>query len=94
MAPKQGGNQGNKGGSKSGSQDDDNKGSPSSGRGFASMDKDRQRDIASEGGRAALESGNANQAMSDEKSMTVQSRGGQSGSSGSSSGGSSRGGKK
>jgi general stress protein YciG len=36
------------------------------GRGFASMDKDRQREIASEGGRAAHQSGNAHEFTSEE----------------------------
>ena len=37
-----------------------------SGRGFASMDKERQREIASEGGRAAHQSGNAHEFTSEE----------------------------
>ncbi len=36
------------------------------GRGFASMDDDKQREIASKGGRAAHESGNANEFTSEE----------------------------
>jgi hypothetical protein len=52
----QGGNQGNKSGNKGGNDQ----------RGFASMDKDRQREIASEGGRAAHESGNAHEFTSEE----------------------------
>ena len=85
-----------KSGAKGSSQSDDNKGGSSS-RGFASMDKDRQREIASEGGRAAHESGNAHEFTSEEaRKAGQQSHGGQGGSSsGSSSGGSSsRGGKK
>jgi general stress protein YciG len=35
-------------------------------RGFASMDPERQREIASEGGRAAHESGNAHEFTSEE----------------------------
>lgn len=35
------------------------------GRGFASMDPKKQRDIASKGGKAAHQSGNANQFDSD-----------------------------
>ena len=35
-------------------------------RGFASMDDDKQREIASKGGRAAHESGNANEFTSEE----------------------------
>ena len=38
----------------------------SSGRGFASMDKERVREIASEGGRAAHASGNAHEFTSEE----------------------------
>jgi hypothetical protein len=41
------------------SQGKDNKGS--SGRGFAGMDEDKQREIASEGGRAAHEKGTAHE---------------------------------
>ena len=36
------------------------------GRGFAGMDPDKQREIASEGGRAAHESGNAHEFTSEE----------------------------
>jgi hypothetical protein len=45
-------------------QDDDSKGSKQSGtsnRGFASMDPERQREIASEGGKAAHEKGTAHE---------------------------------
>ncbi len=35
-------------------------------RGFASMDKDKQRDIASKGGRSAHEAGTAHEFSSDE----------------------------
>ncbi len=38
----------------------------SSGRGFAGMDRERQREIASQGGRAAHASGNAHQFTSEE----------------------------
>ncbi|CEE45174.1 hypothetical protein XAC908_650033 [Xanthomonas citri pv. citri] len=38
----------------------DNKGGTSN-RGFASMDEDKQREIASKGGKAAHESGNAHE---------------------------------
>jgi general stress protein YciG len=42
-------------------------GQPSSGgRGFAGMDRERQREIASQGGRAAHASGNAHQFTSEE----------------------------
>ena len=46
----------------------DNKGSSGQGsqRGFAGMDKDKQREIASEGGRAAHESGHAHEFTSEE----------------------------
>ncbi|GHA79646.1 KGG domain-containing protein [Cognatilysobacter bugurensis] len=50
----QGGNQGGNG----------NQGS--SNRGFASMDENKQREIASKGGRAAHESGNAHEFTSEE----------------------------
>jgi general stress protein YciG len=43
-----------------------NTGTERKGRGFASMDKDRQREIASEGGRAAHQSGNAHEFTSEE----------------------------
>jgi general stress protein YciG len=52
MAPNKQGNQGNKQGS--------------SNRGFASMDPQRQREIASEGGRAAHEKGTAHEFTSEE----------------------------
>lgn len=38
----------------------------SSNRGFASMDEDKQREIAAKGGRAAHESGNAHEFTSEE----------------------------
>lgn len=43
-----------------------NQGKRSSGRGFASMDPQRQREIASEGGRAAHERGTAHEFTSEE----------------------------
>ncbi len=43
-----------------------NKQSDTSNRGFASMDPQRQREIASEGGRAAHASGNAHEFNSEE----------------------------
>ncbi|QBE65229.1 KGG domain-containing protein [Pseudoduganella lutea] len=73
-----------------------NKGSKQSGdtsnRGFASMDPQRQREIASEGGRAAHASGNAHEFTSEEArkagSMSHKNDGNrQSGSQGSSGGG-------
>lgn len=45
---------------------DDNKQSGSSNRGFASMDPERQREIASEGGKAAHEKGTAHEFTSEE----------------------------
>ena len=41
-------------------------GQSSGGRGFAGMDRERQREIASQGGRAAHASGNAHQFTSEE----------------------------
>ncbi|MEP6503099.1 MAG: KGG domain-containing protein [Betaproteobacteria bacterium] len=41
-------------------------GTGSGGRGFAGMDRERQREIASQGGRAAHASGNAHQFTSEE----------------------------
>lgn len=55
---KQGGNRGNNQGG--------NKQSDTSNRGFASMDPQKQREIASEGGRAAHASGNAHEFTSEE----------------------------
>lgn len=50
----------------------------SSGRGFASMDPQRQREIASQGGRAAHASGNAHQFTSAEaRAAGARSHGGQ-----------------
>jgi hypothetical protein len=48
-----------------------------SGRGFASMDPKKQREIASEGGRAAHQSGNAHEFTSEEASEAGR-KGGQS----------------
>ena len=57
------------------------------GQGFASMDPQRQREIASEGGRAAHESGNAHEFTSEEASEAgKKSHGGQGGKGGSSGG--------
>ena len=47
-------------------QDGDTQGKRSSSRGFASMDPQRQREIASEGGRAAHERGTAHEFTSEE----------------------------
>jgi general stress protein YciG len=52
-----------------------NPGSGTSKRGFASMDEERQREIASEGGRAAHASGNAHQFTSEEARRAGQKGG-------------------
>jgi uncharacterized protein len=52
-----------------------NSGSGTSKRGFASMDEERQREIASEGGRAAHASGNAHQFTSEEARRAGQKGG-------------------
>ena len=57
-------NQGNQGGNQDKSSGGDKSGS--SNRGFASMDPERQREIASQGGKAAHESGNAHEFTSEE----------------------------
>ena len=69
----QGGNQGG------------NKQSDSSNRGFASMDPEKQREIASEGGRAAHASGNAHEFTSEEarRAGSMSHGGGNSGGGGS-----------
>jgi general stress protein YciG len=54
-------NQGNQGGNRGG-----NQGGDSSNRGFASMDPEKQREIASEGGKAAHEKGTAHEFDSEE----------------------------
>ena len=69
----------------------DQKHGGSSNRGFASMDEDKQREIASKGGKAAHEKGTAHEFDSEEareagsKSHGGSGSGGQSGNSGSSS---------
>jgi uncharacterized protein len=45
---------------------DNNNTNSNSGRGFAGMDEDKQREIASKGGKAAHESGNAHEFDSEE----------------------------
>lgn len=52
-----------------------NPGSGTSKRGFASMDEERQREIASEGGRAAHASGHAHQFTSEEARRAGQKGG-------------------
>lgn len=60
-------NQDNRGGSKqSGGQGGNRQSGDTSNRGFASMDPERQREIASEGGKAAHASGNAHEFTSEE----------------------------
>ena len=61
----QGGKQGSDQGGKQGS-DQGSKQSDTSKRGFASMDPQQQREIASEGGRAAHEKGTAHEFTSEE----------------------------
>ena len=51
-------------------------GNDNSNRGFASMDPDKQREIASKGGRAAHESGNAHE-FSSEEAREAGRKGGQ-----------------
>ena len=53
----------NRGGNQGGNQGGNNQ---NGGRGFASMDPQQQREIASKGGRAAHESGNAHEFTSEE----------------------------
>lgn len=72
MASSNQGNQSGKGG-KQGSNP-----SGKSERGFASMDPKRQREIASEGGKAAHQSGNAHE-FSSEEARKAGRKGGQSG---------------
>ncbi len=56
----------NKQDSKEGSKQSGGQGSGTSNRGFASMDPERQREIASEGGKAAHEKGTAHEFTSEE----------------------------
>ncbi|MCC2955895.1 KGG domain-containing protein [Massilia sp. IC2-477] len=56
----------NQGGNKGGKQGGNQQSGDTSNRGFASMDPQRQREIASEGGRAAHASGNAHEFTSEE----------------------------
>lgn len=62
----QGSNQGNNASNKQGSNGGSKQAGNTSNRGFASMDPQRQREIASEGGRAAHASGNAHEFTSEE----------------------------
>jgi general stress protein YciG len=52
-----------------------NSGGKYSKRGFASMDKDKQREIASKGGKAAHEKGSAHRFTSEEASLAGQKGG-------------------
>lgn len=61
-----GNNPGSKQSGNQGSNQGGNQGGGSSNRGFASMDPNKQREIASEGGRAAHASGNAHEFTSEE----------------------------
>ena len=93
MASGNQGNQGNQGGNQSGGNKGGNQGNNqggSSNRGFASMDPDKQREIASEGGKAAHESGNAHEFTSEEAREAGRKGGEASG--GGNRGGSSKGG--
>jgi hypothetical protein len=87
------GNQGGRGGSQSDNKQSDNR-DGSSNRGFASMDPDKQREIAAEGGRAAHASGHAHEFTSEEAreagSMSHKNDGNQQSGSGSSRGGGSQ----
>ncbi|TWI62196.1 stress-induced acidophilic repeat protein [Pseudoduganella lurida] len=65
MASNQGNNQGSSKGSRQG-ETQGNKQSSTRNRGFASMDPQRQREIASEGGRAAHAKGTAHEFTSEE----------------------------
>jgi hypothetical protein len=83
------GNQGNQGGGKGGNQQSEQ---DTSARGFASMDPEKQREIAAEGGRAAHAAGTAHEFTSEEArragSMSHKNDGNQqSGAGGSRSGG-------
>lgn len=65
----QGGNHGNNQGGNHGGGNSNNQGGnhgDTSNRGFASMDPDKQREIASEGGKAAHEKGTAHEFTSEE----------------------------
>lgn len=68
MASSNQGNQGNQGNQNQGDNRGDSQRSGKSERGFAAMDPQRQREIASEGGKAAHQSGKAHQFTSEEAS--------------------------
>ena len=77
MASSNQGNRGGSHGSNQGSKDGGQSGNTGgkSARGFAAMDPDRQREIASEGGKAAHQSGNAHE-FSSEEAREVGRKGG------------------
>jgi len=77
---------GNQGGSQGG-----NQGGGSSNRGFAGMDPEKQREIASEGGRAAHEQGSAHE-WDSEEAREAGRKGGEASRGGGNQGGSSSGG--
>ena len=66
MASNNQGSNGNQGSNQGSNQGGNQGGKGSSNRGFASMDEERQRQIASKGGKAAHESGNAHEFTSEE----------------------------
>src|SRR4051812_42905315 len=83
----------NNSGSRGGNQGGNNQSGDTSNRGFASMDPERQREIAAEGGRAAHASGNAHEFTSEEaREAGKMSHGGGNQQSGSDSGSSRSGG--
>ena len=59
-------NQSNNSNNSGGSNNSSNSGGDTSNRGFASMDPEKQREIASEGGKAAHEKGTAHEFTSEE----------------------------
>ncbi len=59
-------NQSNNSNNSGGSNNSNNSGGDTSNRGFASMDPEKQREIASEGGKAAHEKGTAHEFTSEE----------------------------
>lgn len=85
-------NQGNQGGNQGGQQGGKDQGGTSN-RGFASMDPDKQREIASKGGKAAHESGHAHEFTSEE-AREAGRKGGQASGGGHQQGGSNQGGKR
>ena len=78
-------NQGNQGGNQG------NRGGGSDNRGFASMDDDKQRKIASEGGKAAHEKGTAHE-FSSQEAREAGRKGGEASHGGGNQGGGNRGG--